>query len=302
MASLKRSRIAQNYDARNELPREFKSDLRFDDRRARELLQVGTPDAQRELYQMYLPLVTALAYTFVRKRRSKIDESVEELISDGCVELVRVVNDPNLVLWEGVVFGGYLKTAIVRSFYKNHQNRTWGGWSKSESELMTRFRTKFTRGHGRVPTDDEEHAHLRTLITNPNIQVGEEKRRMATASSVAHAFSSAMDKREAGEDSTLRSVIDNETIRLAMKGLKSIDRQIFRLAIDGVSNREISKRCRIPQGSVHHRICGVLWEARKRADLAAHLGVEAAKEEERNKVGKYASIHRVPPARLALNA
>jgi hypothetical protein len=65
-------------------------------------------------------------------------------------------------------------------------------------------------------------------------------------------------------------------MKLAMKGLSGIDRQIFRRVLEGTSASEIGRRLGVSPSTACKRVNGLLWTLRKRTDLAAYLDVDPA--------------------------
>jgi hypothetical protein len=141
---------------------------------------------------------------------------------------------------------------------------------------------------------------MATVITNPNIQVGEQRTMIAITDiddvlNVKRAMRETVDR----PDSSHRRIMDREVIRLALKGLTGQDREMLKLAIEGEGPTAIGKRFGLTRKVAAKRINGLLWEARCRADLAEYLGVEPEPAVKRHPHGDAVSVGSLPAARRA---
>jgi DNA-directed RNA polymerase specialized sigma subunit len=223
---------------------------------------------------------------------------LDDLISDGQVALVMAVDyGAGKQGFTVDRLRNYAARAIRNSFWLGRACRTWGGFKRSESQLLlVRFRKSHLREHGRYPTRDEVDAHLATLVTNPNIEV--HRRSMVNTS--PRTLRAMIDRTRATSPAVDRQLLDRETIRLAMKSLKGVDRTLFKLALDGESLGEIARELGIARQAVQRRVNGLLWSSRCRADLAEHLDVQPDAAPARNAYGQLRGIQGQPPARLAV--
>jgi DNA-directed RNA polymerase specialized sigma subunit len=263
----------------------------------------GDTDALHELCTLWMPRVTQLAFSYKHRMRDAIAEEVDDLISIGSLTLLKVCAGHRFTPGADDGFCRYLSRAIIKGFKVARRDSLWGGCVLAPvARARATFRRQFAWDHGRAPTKDEVTAHLATIITNPNIQVGERR--------AQHNFSDlqnptdearvvdAIDNRPDPGDSSF----DGESMRLALKLFKGEDRTMFKLVMEGTSQGEIGKRFKLGEGALRRRINGLLWRARCNSELAASLGVKAEPCEIRSPANALASVRKLPPAPLAKTA
>jgi hypothetical protein len=166
--------------------------------------------------------------------------------------------------------------------------------------VIERERATLTQELGRVPDRFEMAERIAQTIRNPHLYVdapnfrffGEDKAGRREATTVIDEKFPAPDQR----------AISDEALRLAMKHLDRGQRKLLRMVLGGKGTPEIAKALGTSQSAAYHRVNGLLWELRRRGDLAAALGVQAWAGE----VPRYADrrtkvmIRSMPPAPLAM--
>jgi DNA-directed RNA polymerase specialized sigma subunit len=182
------------------------------------------------------------------------------------------------------------------------QTRRWGGRRGSKrASVIRKVRGALTAELGRTPVESEMLGRLRGLVTNPNFYIGDEAK-MLPMSDFSRKQNAAA--RNISEDATpaVQRVMDADTIRLASKGLNRLDRKILKMLLAGESHSDIARQLGIGNSTVRDRANGLLWEARCRADLAAHLGVEPATMPAKDRQSRLPLITKQPPAGRAKSA
>jgi DNA-directed RNA polymerase specialized sigma subunit len=260
-------------------------------------------DADRDaIATLYLPLITAMA---LNRRKRRDDSELDELISDGCAAVMNVIQrHADLPLYRFVTM---MCSAIRCSFIAGSQHRQWAGAVRGKTHglrTMSMLRKVFFRQHGRFPKSDEIRTALGQMIDNRFIENEFRKPRMIASSSLADRDGAELlaQMASAATPSPVYELMGREAIALALKPLKGVDRTMFKLAIDGVSDVEIAKRVGLGPSKVGERINGLLWEARCRADLAGYLGVvpsQTIPEKYYGNSRKVPRISKAKPAELA---
>jgi hypothetical protein len=108
---------------------------------------------------------------------------------------------------------------------------------------------------------------LRSLIGNPDLHVDGEPAEQP----LGRHDELRVDDTAARPDQAL---LDREVMRLAEKRLGAQDRKILRMVMDGAGPAQVAAALDVNKFSAIRRINGVLWETRRRADLAEYVGVE----------------------------
>lgn len=268
----------QHASIRAELPQAFRQWFTDDRQREEQLWRdyLNDPTAAHHgaLVEYFLPLVRALAVRSKWRLGDRLDE-LDVVIADGCVGLLRVIEQ---IAERGVgadrnTWMHYIRSAVRRSFLFEHRSRTWGAGAQSEdTKLMRRFQRRFTRDYGRVPTSREQHTFIGSLITNPQIEIESLRRSMKCVPDFSASPRPAHG--QAAPCGVDRPLLDREVMKLAMKNLRGVDRTIFKMAFNGHSGSEIAAKVGLHHDAVRTRLNGVLWEARKRADLAKYFELE----------------------------
>jgi hypothetical protein len=194
--------------------------------------------------------------------------------------------------------------AIKVAFNNGMAERMWAGGKKQkarDNRTMLKIRSIFLKQHGRMPTGVELRAALDKMIENGQIEKEFSRVRMDSASAVADEDGVDL-LAQLGADGhvgPLYETMGRETMKIALRGLKGIDRRMFKLAIEGMSAELIGKHVGLSTAHASRRVNGLLWAARCRADLASHLGTEAAKAVVYGKHHRPVAISNVPPAPLS---
>jgi DNA-directed RNA polymerase specialized sigma subunit len=300
MSAAKQSRSSRITSTHAELPSQFHTGRASDETVAalHARYQATGSDADRDaLASIFLGQVTMMAIN--RKMRWPHAE-LDELISDGCLGVMRIISkfgDLPLDRFRRMIFG-----AIKIAFSAGVAERMWAGGKKldaRDNRTMLQIRSMFLKQHGRMPTGEEIRAALNQMIDNGQIEKEFTRANMIPASVAADEDGVDL-LAQLGADGHVGPVyetISRETMKIALRGLKGTDRTIFKCAIEGMNPREIGERVNLNTATVYKRVNGLLWAARCRADLAAHLGAEAATSIPLNAYGRPVQISQVPPAR-----
>jgi DNA-directed RNA polymerase specialized sigma subunit len=294
---------------RSELPAEFLT-ARPTDQQIQTALDdyvESRSDQDREaLAALFLPLITAMAIR--RKVRGAPNSEVDDLISDGCLALLNVIRRHSELSVSR--FCKYVFGAIRLQFFGGMGERMWAGGKKQharDNRTMLQLRSMFLKQHGRMPTGVELRAALDRLIENGQIEKDFTRVKMIAASAAdGGADEDGVDLLSAvgkdGHVGPLYETINRETMNLALRGLKGIDRTIFKLAIEGTSVDRIAKQVKRSQSYINQKVNVLLWNARVRKDLAAYLGAEPAEAPATRENGKLIPIKQAPPARMVTDA
>ncbi len=291
--------------ARRELPAAFSRPLASDADTQPLLDRYAATGAEADrgaVITHMLSLVTALA-AGPRARRRFASADLDELVSDGAMAVVDVVDrhaglpaDRFRRVVVGAVFGGFAQRLA---------DRTWGGRSAAaHGGRLAASRRRYMRRHKRPPTTAElaAWAAAEADAFGPAADA-DRRRRMVAASSLADDAAAAATVAAADRGPTPDALAaGREAMALALAGLAGDDREMFRLAVEGVGTRAIAARFGLSHQAAYRRANGLLWQARCRADLARHLGVEPATFAPHygGRGGGERGIGSVPPARLAV--
>ena len=177
----------------------------------------------------------------------------------------------------------------------------WAGGKKAkarDNRTMLQIRSIFLKQHGRMPTGVELRSALNQMIDNGQIEKEFTRVKMIPASVADEDGVNLLAQLGAdGHVGPLYETVNRETMKIALRGLKGVDRIIFKCAIEGMTASQITSRTGLHRSTIDKRVNGLLWAARCRTDLAAHLGTEAATSIPVNASGKPVAISKAPPAR-----
>jgi RNA polymerase sigma factor (sigma-70 family) len=250
------------------------------------------PAARTALVEFFAPLVLINASVM---RRRHFDfypaDSFGQMIADGMFGLLRAVHLAD----NPATFSSYARTWICTSIRRGRREAL--GMRRPSDRIIAQERERFIQAEGRLPTRQELLKRVGQHISNPNIQIGEAPPiAFSQLETEAHAFVSYL--ADQCTESPDQRLLDRETVKLAMKGLKPTDRKILKLLLRGQNQADIARRLGLSKQRVHQRLNGVLWEARSRADLARHLDVEPTARPITTAGGQLASMKRISPARM----
>lgn len=227
-----------------------------------------------------LPLVTAQMFTLIGGSGARLGVDPDDVIGIAALALVGAVN-----AYDREPCPAHFRHYVIKAAY----NAVWdvrGGWSFVAAAKRAasrtngrRFRRTFLLEHGRYPTRDESRCFLRSIITNPALQVGDVP---DVLSASQHGVDGELADVAAVPVDLAAPLLSRETLRLASRGLNADARAILRLILrhegggQGDAMRAVAARFKLDRKQAHRRILGVLWELRTRADLAEHLECEPA--------------------------
>lgn len=225
----------------------------------------GDEAAFSPLVAHFAPQAFIVACQLKRRRPDFYAEPLDVLTSDGQLGLIRAMRSTRC-FHSG--FRTYARTAVRHAIRRGVFDRRWGGRYQAERQgIVEEQRSRLVQEHGRLPTRAEMAAALRGIVLNPALHVdGEPAMEPLSASARAVA--------DPGAPRPDAEALGREAVRLAMKGLRPADRQILGLVMEGHGPKRVAAELGVSENTAARRINGVLWEARSRADLAAHLGTE----------------------------
>ena len=233
---------------------------------------------EKALVEHYLPLCQILVYQLKRSRPEFYWEDEDTLISDATLALLRTIRRHHHI--DGC--HGFRVFASGRMRCIIHREITGRMWSHRRGyerlRVIAQARARLIQELGRMPTPDELTAALAGLITNPDIAVGKSPQwlspsqldRKSNARRLRGAMEAFADRSAPSPDAPM---IERETMRLALKGLKGDDRTMLKMLAAGAGTREIARKLAVNLPTLHGRLNGILWELRCRADLAEYAGV-----------------------------
>jgi DNA-directed RNA polymerase specialized sigma subunit len=230
---------------------------------------------------------------------------VDDSVSDGLLGMIQQIR----ITESFAPFYTFskLRNAIRRAIWAEALSRSWPGRHHSEKMLtIRRIRAELTRETGRVPDRDEIIVRLSRQVANPNIYIPaiDDAGRVISNPSqwggltakgeLENAMKKIADERSANP---IDAILGGESVRLAMKRMKGVDRIIFRMLLAGHDQFEIAEKMKLSRGTIHNRLNGLLWTARCNAELAAYLGVEPDAAPPQRKADSHWPTFRAEPAR-----
>lgn len=261
--------------------------------------------ARTRIIEHYAPFVRLHASRLLAGNPDFFGRDLNVLLSDGMLALLYYLEKTDVPL--APAFRAYqIKRRVIWQIWKSATERMYGGRkSMKKAGILRRERAQLTQQLGRVPTPEEMTDAIARLIDNPEISIGQDERtrlalqlgRAPTPEETRGALRHLADNPAiyfgrintvsltrddgSGQEPAAKSrdvaepIIDRETVKLALKGLRGDDRKIVRLLLSGYGPKEIGQKMGFAnERGIRRRLNGVLWELRRRADLAAHLGVE----------------------------
>jgi RNA polymerase sigma factor (sigma-70 family) len=192
--------------------------------------------------------------------------TLDEIVSDCCLGLLYAVRDfPGD---DAARLRTYAAKAMRHRLHETLLGMTWGARTHVDLRAwsLRKFRADFARASGRTPTPDEVEAHVRTLVSNPLIQVGDGPQ-MAAASDVSPEGRRMIAARAAPTVPAADALADRELAELAMAALDDEGRKVLAMVLDGASHAEIGRAFGVAKRTMCRRINGLLWQARCAAEL-----------------------------------
>jgi RNA polymerase sigma factor (sigma-70 family) len=240
-------------------------------------LRCGTSDTEAQLVAAYATLSWIVAARLKKRHPILCADSIDEMASDGLLGLLCAVRATTTALTFLQYASKCIRGYILRS---QATSRGWSIRQHGYRGLISSVRAGLVQEHGRMPTPLEMSEQLAGIITNPQIQVGEQPR--CTAFSDLRNSESDWDARPRtlADPNTVAPdarLLSRETMRLALKGLNVADRKILKQLMRGMTQSEIARQLNVSRQRIKQRLNGVLWEARGRADLARHANAQAKK-------------------------
>jgi RNA polymerase sigma factor (sigma-70 family) len=253
------------------------------------------------LIDSYLPVVWYQARHVKRLNPGIFSEPLEDYVSDGVLGLMQAIR--RIKAFSHPLTFVIVRNTIKRSIWNESTARTWAGRKRTESiRTIQKIRSELTAKHGRLPSREELTARLAEKVKNPQIYfyyLDEGVASMVPRSQMEKSDGrKLMRDKDHSQPAPDEKVMHEETVKLALKGLGKQDRQILRMVLAGKSGVAIAEALGLTKAVVAKRLNGVLWEARCRADLAEHLGVEPAETPVKDNYRRFAAVGNMPPARL----
>ena len=232
-------------------------------------------DAER-LYEFYLPFVRVGVFKLMMSRPWLFPDGIGGMVSDAFLALRRVIEytdsfDPDH-------FRAILFLAIRRRIFQERDRMTFAGRREAKQSILAAIRSKLTARLGRLPERHELAVELRRQFKNPNLyfaHLDDPAPKMVRFSELENpAMDRPIDVADPTADDPSKRVIESDLLRRTMNVLKPRDRKILRMVLRGENGATIARRFGISREYVRQRLNGILWEARKRADLATYFGPE----------------------------
>lgn len=238
----------------------------------------------------YAPLAWVEAWKFHQRHGERFNETLDYAVSDGILGLILAIDRAVRTRTEHLFYFRAGRYAF-KAMWRQATQRQWGSNTRRarDSSIARNIRAAHVAEHGYAPTPEEMSSMLAGLVDNPNFEVSHHPKIRSTTMLARRTVDPMPFPDEL--------LMDRETIKLAMKGLKSQDKAILKRVMAGDGPAEIGRDLGLSRCGSFRRVSGVLWEARCRADLARHLGVEPASPTDRNKA-VLASMKNIAPARM----
>jgi DNA-directed RNA polymerase specialized sigma subunit len=227
---------------------------------------------------------------------------LDELVSDGALGVLNVVDHHAHLPADR--FRQMVVGAVYGNFAQRLRERTWGGKVKAlDGRRKLAVKQRLMRQLRRPPTAAEwadAYAAERAADGPDGANVDRRTRVLLATDQALDDGATQLDVAATRGPTPDVTAADRETMELAMAGLAGDDREMFRLAVEGVPHKDIAARFGLSHQAAYRRVNGLLWQARCRADLARHLGVEPAAFIPHYPDKSERGIGSVPPARLAV--
>jgi hypothetical protein len=236
-------------------------------------LENPTDADRRTLFDFYAPLAWIAAAKCKRRDPLFFREPIEDLAADA-----------SIALWEALpkaqfacAFGKYALLAMRKGISREVLKRS-GIVRRERWNILVSIRARFVRDEGRMPDSRELNERLMMVLDNPAFapafapSAARPRIRCIHDCQSPKAATIAIRNALSREPSPDARMLEDETIRLALKEFHGTDRKILKRILRGDAPRKIALDVNLPVSAVRYRLNGLLWEARARADLAAHLG------------------------------
>jgi RNA polymerase sigma factor (sigma-70 family) len=252
---------------------------------------------QDRLAVAYLPLAFIVACVMLRRCREAAERPLDELASDCSLGLMLAIRDcPHD---DPARFRCYAVRAMKNRVWDSLREWSWGASERADRKRwqVRRFRGAFVRENGRAPEPVEVEAHLRSVVTNPAIQVGNDPR-LFTLSHLSRPEASDATRAMRDVPDAARpaaaALMDAEAMRLALSGFAPGERRVLNMILDGATRAEVAAEYGIPVSTAKARVNGLLWRARCHVELAGYLGVSPRLRPEARKRPRATATPRPP--------
>jgi RNA polymerase sigma factor (sigma-70 family) len=230
--------------------------------------------AAERLYEFYLPFVRVGVFKLKMSRPWLFSEGIGPMISDGFLALRRVIADTES--FDPDRFRQILFAAIRHRIWEGRDRMEFGGARRAgPRRVLIAIRSELTRRLGRLPERAELLRELRGQILNPSVHVACIDERPVEMRPFSELESPSMDRpmefADPAADDPAKRAIESDLMRRTMNVLAPRDRKILRMVLRGENGAAIARRFGISRERVRQRLNGILWEARKRADLAVYF-------------------------------
>jgi DNA-directed RNA polymerase specialized sigma subunit len=256
-------------------------------------LREGLQADFNRLVEFYAPIAALSARRSKHRAPTFYIDPIEDLLSDGLAELVRLIGRTTLRIPAGA-----LVKCVRGRIFRECARRNWGGSKRYVRHAIIRdARARHFAEHGQLPTQSELVESLRGIITNRAIQIGDVP--------ATHRFSELEKSERRGafdiaaskpEPSSIQ-IRPGELRRLAGQILKGAELQAFLMSLDGKRQEDIARVLGVSRERARQRISGAMWTMRAHRDFAGRFGFEPSKAPTIKE--KY-HIRRAAPARLAM--
>lgn len=287
--------------AHREMPSVFNSSINSDEsfKPLLERFHATRSDCDRNALIVHLlPYAGRIASThYKRLTTAKTLDDLDVLVGDIYLNVFYVVERYHHLPAES--FLRLAQVALQRGIFWGYRNREGGRLKSEKNKLIEIFNRKFTREQGRKPTRDERDAYLANLdITSAMCHTRPRKKPVAFSAMKDEGLSESRSDWLANNARPETRVVHEDLMAFALNRFDGEDREIFRLAVEGMGPTQLGNQFGISKASAQNRINTILWRARCHRDLARALGVEPSDDTAVNRAGRAIAISNFPPARL----
>ena len=270
-----------------DIPAAFRGTWRGDDDAAARLWadhrQAPTDATLDALARFYLPLCWLVAAIWYRRLRSRLsaERPMDDVLSDCTLGLVVAIADDDGERTPAR-FAQFARAVMKRRVFcglSADQDWSWHARIRHAHEarksVIRSFRRKVAREQGRAATRQDIAAHLASMIDNPAIQVGDAAPPMLSLSA---DVGDGRSQQLPAPQPPLPELHDTRALRVAMRQLAPADRVLLKAILRGESSAAVGESLGISRKAARRRMNGLLWELRRRRDLAEALGLEPEAE------------------------
>jgi len=275
-------RIASDHDVPSALRHILHRDFNINDPAvvpiwASYLRDRNVPDFQR-LVEYYLPLLRIIVGQLKRRRPGMFTDDPDLYISDGAEMLMRLIRGQKYSFDPGIWLATCFKY-IRANVYRERDRRVFWCGATQVQQRRTAFivRSDLAGRLGREPTALELGEALRLRVCDPDRYVALPDAPPPKMNRFSELEADDGKRPREFEDSRSADpssrMVNQEIVRLAMRGLDPVDRRILRSVLRGDTASSVAKKLGVSRERIRQRLNRILWEARCRADLASNMGV-----------------------------